>query len=107
MVSLIEPQLEGVIDSTTQGFSNGQFHTEVPSWGRLALASNITGDLKGGIHVPISIGTAVTGTINLQTDASSSNLVVDYDLDLQWAGKLADKITLFPIPAWVLSLASW
>jgi hypothetical protein len=98
-------QLEGEIDLSTKEIKNGSLHINVPLWGLVKMIDGISGDLGSTITRELPTDSpSIKGSLALSFDQAESNLVFKYDFVIKFLGEVGDKIPLFPLPAYALSL---
>jgi hypothetical protein len=97
-------QLEGEIDLLTNELKNGSLYINVPLWGLVNMTDDISGNLGGTILCQAADDPGIKGRFTLSLDRTERKLVIDYVFDVNFVGVMADKIALFPLPAYTLSL---
>jgi hypothetical protein len=88
----------------TKRLSHGNLYLTFPIIGNINLVADISGSLEGLLVVEFGPRPDFKGKFTLSLDKSTRMLVIDYDFDFKYIGSLADKLSLFPLPAHVFFL---
>ncbi|EGN94705.1 hypothetical protein SERLA73DRAFT_162817 [Serpula lacrymans var. lacrymans S7.3] len=80
-------QIHGAIDLTAHTLTNGTLIVVVPVFGPLRLTETIGGSLDDhNIKVKLPSTTNVNGSFTLSLDSKGENLLIDYNIDVRFAG---------------------